>query len=163
MASQAQDLAEMRARVARLDAENRRQREEPTKLPHDPPLRYHEFGPKMISLCVNLARAIGLRPTVTCLPIVFDWLGVNERVPDWTTVRIWLMRVGVAAIEEPIERADDRIWMADHSNQIGPEQVLAIDAAQSPAQSPLHQPGCDADVGGDGIMATVSSAFQSAS
>ena len=25
------------------------------KLPHDPPLRHHEFGPKMISLCVNLA------------------------------------------------------------------------------------------------------------
>ena len=49
------------------------------RLPHDPPLRHHEFGPKMISVCVNLARTIGLRPTVTCLEIVFDWLGVNER------------------------------------------------------------------------------------
>ncbi len=123
IASQERDLAEMKLLVAQLEAENRRQREEPMKLPHDPPLRHHEFGPKMISLCVNLTRAIGLRPTVTCLEIVFDWLGVNERVPDWTTVRIWLMRVGVAAIQEPIERADDWNWMADHSNQIGPEKA----------------------------------------
>lgn len=126
IASQERDLAEMKLLVAQLEAENRRQREEPMKLPHDPPLRHHEFGPKMISLCVNLTRAIGLRPTVTCLEIVFDWLGVNERVPDWTTVRIWLMRVGVAAIQEPIERADDWNWMADHSNQIGPEKALVI-------------------------------------
>ncbi len=126
IASQEQDLAELKLLVARLAAENRRQREEPTKLPHDPPLPHHEFGPKMICLCVNLARTIGLRPTVTCLQIVFDWLGVNERLPDWTTVRIWLMRVGVAAVEEPIERADDWNWMADHSNQIGPEKALVI-------------------------------------
>jgi len=80
----------------------------------------------MISVCVNLARRIGLRPTVDCLQIVFDWLGVTERLPEWTTVRTWLMRVGVAAIEEPIEPADDWVWMADHSNQIGPEKALAI-------------------------------------
>jgi len=80
----------------------------------------------MICLCVNLARRIGLRPTVDCLKIVFDWLGVTERLPEWTTVRTWLMRAGVAAIEEPIEPADDWVWMADHSNQIGPEKALAI-------------------------------------
>jgi hypothetical protein len=67
-----------------------------------------------------------LRPTVDCLLIVFDWLGVTERVPEWTTVRLWLMRVGVAALEEPIELADDWIWMGDHSNQIGPEKVLVV-------------------------------------
>jgi hypothetical protein len=136
IASQEQDLAEMRSLVVRLEAENQQQRGEPTKLPHDPPLPHHEFGPKMICLCVNLARAIGLRPTATCLQIVFGWLGVNERVPPWTTVRTWLMRVGVAAIDEPIERADDWIWMADHSNQIGPEKALVIVGARASKMPP---------------------------
>ena len=36
------------------------------------------------------------------------------------------MRMGVAALEAPIEQADDWIWMADHSNQIGQEKALAI-------------------------------------
>ena len=126
IANMEQDLAAMKLRVAELRAENQRQREQPAVLPYDPPLPYHEFGPKMISVCVNLARTIGLRPTVTCLQIVFEWLGVTGRLPHWTTLRTWLMRVGVAAIEAPVEQADDWIWMADHSNQIGTEKVLVV-------------------------------------
>ena len=80
----------------------------------------------MISLCVNLARKIGLRPTATTLRIVFDWLGLTKKLPKWTTIRTWMLRVGVAAIEQPIEAADDWIWMADHSNQIGREKALAV-------------------------------------
>lgn len=47
-------------------------------------------------------------------------------MPDWTTIRTWVLRVGVAAIKQPVEQADDWIWMADHSNQIGPEKALSI-------------------------------------
>lgn len=126
IANTEEELAQKRLEIAQGRAENQRLRQQPPVLPHDPPLPHHEFGPKMISLCVNLARRIGLRPTVDCLQIVFDGLGVIERVPEWTTVRTWLMRAGVAAIEEPIEPADDWIWMADHSNQIGPEKALVI-------------------------------------
>ena len=89
-------------------------------------LPYHEFGPKLICLCVNLARAVGLRASITCLEIVFEWLDVDARLPVWTTVRTWLMRLGVAALEAPVEQADDWIWMADHSNQIGQEKALAV-------------------------------------
>lgn len=121
-----EELAQKRLEIAQLRAENQRLRQQPPVLPHDPPLPHHQFGPKMISVCVNLARTIGLRPTVACLKIVFDWLGVTGRLPEWTTVRTWLMRVGVAAIEEPIEPADDWVWMADHSNQIGPEKALVV-------------------------------------
>lgn len=80
----------------------------------------------MISVCVNLARVVGLRSSITCLQVVLDWLGVSTRLPVWTTVRTWLMRVGVAALEAPVETADDMVWMSDHSNQIGPEKALVI-------------------------------------
>jgi hypothetical protein len=66
------------------------------------------------------------------------------------------MRVGVAAIEEPVEQADDWIWMADHSNQIGQEKalvVLGLRASQMPppgtplthanVRTLLVQPGTD--------------------
>ena len=121
-----ESLAERNLEIAQLKAENRRLRQSVPVLPHDPQLLHHKFGPKMISLCVNLARRIGLRPTVACLKIVMAWLGVSVRLPQWTTVRTWLMRAGIAAIENPIEQADDWIWMADHSNQIGAEKVLVI-------------------------------------
>jgi hypothetical protein len=60
---------------------------------------------------------------------------LSAQLPDWTTIRTWLLRVGVAAQREPIERCDDWVWMADHSNQIGPEKalvVLAVRASQLP-------------------------------
>lgn len=130
------ELADMRCQMAQLKIEIQRLQQQPPVLPHDPPLPCHEYGPKLIAVCVNLAREIGLRASVRCLKIVCDWLGVTGKLPEWTTVRTWLMRVGVAAIEEPVERADDWVWMADHSNQIGPEKalvVLGLRASQMPS------------------------------
>ncbi len=98
-----EQLVQMRSRIRQLKAENERLPEQPTALPDDPPLPGHGFGAKMISLCVNLARKIGLRPTATTLRIVFDWLGLTKKLPKWTTIRTWTLRVGVAAIEQPIE------------------------------------------------------------
>ena len=126
LAQAEEQLAQARSQIRQLEAEIQRLRQQPPTLPDDPPLPGHGFGPKMISLCVNLARKIGLRPTAAALKIVWDWLGVTEKLPSWTTIRTWLLRVGIAAIERPIEPADDWIWMADHSNQIGPEKVLSI-------------------------------------
>jgi hypothetical protein len=118
--------AEMQLQTAQLKIENDRLLRQSPVLPHDPVLANHEFGPKMISVCVNLAMKVGLRASITCLEIVTDWLGADVRLPDWTTVRTWLMRLGVAALEAPVEAADDWIWMADHSNQIGEEKALAV-------------------------------------
>lgn len=133
-----QELAEAKLLIAKLKIENQHLREQPLALPHDPPLPQHQFGAKMISLCVNLARTIGLRASVTALKIVLNWLQVNVTIPHWTAVRTWLMRVGVAALEEPVEPCEDMIWLADHSNQIGPEKALVILGVRA---SQLPQPG----------------------
>ncbi len=121
-----EQLAQDRSHRRRLEIENDRLRQQAPVLPDDPPLPHHEFGARMIALCVNLARTVGLRPAVRCLEVVFAWLGVTPKIPHWTSVRSWLMRVGVAAIEEPVEPADDWVWLADHSNQIGQEKVLVV-------------------------------------
>jgi len=121
-----EELSEAKREIEKLKAENARLRNQPPKLPDDPPLPHHSYGAKMISLCTNLARTVGLRRAVAALRLFFEWLGVESKVPDWTTIRSWLCRLGVAEIESPVAEADDWIWMADHSNQIGSEKVLAI-------------------------------------
>ena len=151
-----QRLRELQAALQREQAVSQRLREEarreearrgesaaqswvaPLRLLDDPPLTGHSFGPRMISLCVNVARRCGLRATEAVLRIVFEWLGLTVRIPDWTTIRTWLQRLGVAAIEEPLERADDWVWLVDHSNQIGVEKVLAVLAVRA---SQLPPPG----------------------
>jgi len=59
------------ARVAELEQELKQAKAKPTVvvLPEDRPLPHHQFGARMISLCVNLARRVGLRPTEAVLKI----------------------------------------------------------------------------------------------
>ena len=89
------------------------------------PLPFHSFGALMISLCVNVAKRIGLRPSEEVLQIVLDWLGQSRTIPDWTTIRGWCQRIGLAQ-SLIFDQHGDWIWIVDHSNQIGQEKVLVI-------------------------------------
>lgn len=80
----------------------------------------------MISLCLNLAKEIGFRPTETALGIVFDWLGIDAKVPSFDSIRVWSCRVGIAQLELVARDDEDWIWLADHSNQIGQDKILQI-------------------------------------
>jgi hypothetical protein len=132
---QKEEVLALKERMRRLEDRNRLQARMRCRLPEDPPLKGHKFGLRMIRLAVNLARVVGLRPAERVLKIVWEWLGVEQSLPIWTTIRTWLLRVGVASLREPIEAADDWVWMSDHSNQIGPEKalvVLGVRASQLP-------------------------------
>ena len=89
------------------------------------PLAFHKFTASMISLCVNLVKRVGLRASEDVLQIVFDCLGQSRTIPDWTTIRGWCQRIGLAQSSE-LSKHRDWIWIVDHSNQIGQEKVLVI-------------------------------------
>jgi hypothetical protein len=107
-------------------------------LPEDPPIGSHGYGARMVTLAMNLAQSVGLRGAARVIEICFQWLGVTQKTPNWTTIRNWLGRFGIAALQEPIEEADDWIWMADHSNQTGPEKALVLLGVRA---SQLPKPG----------------------
>ncbi len=80
----------------------------------------------MISLCLNLCKEIGFRPTETALKIVFDWLGIDAKIPSFDSIRVWSCRAGIAQLKLLVRDGEAWIWLADHSNQIGQEKVLQI-------------------------------------
>ena len=117
--------SQTRQHLHQQQLENEELRCRPIKLPSDLPLPHHSYGSKMISLCLNLCQRIGFRPAESSLKIVFDWLGIDAKIPSFDVMRVWACRAGVAQLQLPTE-GDDWIWMADHSNQIGQEKVLQI-------------------------------------
>ena len=127
---------ELRQCQQQLQAAKLNQAQVISRLPVDLPIGNHGYGAKLIALSVNLARAAGLRASEQCLKLCFEYLGVDENIPDWTTTRSWLQRLGVAAMTETLDNADDWIWMADHSNQIGQEKVLAVLAIRASEMPP---------------------------
>lgn len=129
---------ETRQRLHQQQQENDELRRRPIQLPSDLPVPHHTYGPKMISLCLNLCQEVGFRPAETALSIIFDWLGIEGKTPSFDAMRVWACRAGVAQLQLPVE-GDDWIWLVDHSNQIGQEKVLQIIGIRARDLPPLGE------------------------
>jgi hypothetical protein len=127
---------QLRIQIRNLQAEVLRLEEQPVRLPVDPVLPCHHYGPKMVALSINLARNVGLRSAESALQLFHDAHGIIGKVPCWTTIRTWLQRVGVAAIALPLEAAEDWVWLADHSCQVGNDKVLVVLAVRASKMPP---------------------------
>lgn len=53
-------------------------------------------------------------------------LGAEQEVPSPTSVRSWLLRIGLHQLQRPLEKADDWVWIVDHTIQIGELKCMII-------------------------------------
>ena len=49
----------------------------------------------------------------------------RESVPSHETIRGWMQRVGLGRVRRT-KKEDGGTWLVDHTNQIGPEEVLTV-------------------------------------
>jgi hypothetical protein len=93
----------------------------------DEPPGQHGYGVQTIGLFVRLVlNSISLRGTARVLSVMAEGGDLPLDVPDWTTGRLWLLRLGHAQLTMPLPQADDWAWLVDLSVQIGQEKCLAI-------------------------------------
>lgn len=95
---------------------------------NDAPPGVHGYGANLICLCLRLVldAGVSLRGVPRVLAVIADALGLSLGTPHWTSVRLWLMRLGHAELTMPLRQADDWAWLTDHSVQIGNTKCLAI-------------------------------------
>lgn len=99
----------------------------PLELAPDEAPGSHGYRLPTICLFLRLVRqGVSLRGGARVLALLAESSGLDLDVPDWTTGRLWLMRLGHAQLTMPLPPADDWAWLADHSVQIGPEKCLAV-------------------------------------
>ena len=67
-----------------------------------------------------------MRGASKAMGIFFSFLGLEIPVPCWTTGRLWLPRLGLHKLSRPKEKADDWIWIIDHTVQLGAEKCPVI-------------------------------------
>lgn len=67
-----------------------------------------------------------LRCAAAALGLIGTASSRDDCTPDRSTGRLWLLRLGLAALLRPKVIADDWAWMIDHSIQIGPCKCLVI-------------------------------------
>jgi hypothetical protein len=68
--------------------------------------------------------------SLRCAAAAWEWIGAasgcDGGTPDRSTGRLWLLRLGLAALLRPKVIAEDWAWMIDHSIPIGPCKCLVI-------------------------------------
>ncbi len=82
----------------------------------------------IIEACHRLVVQAGV--TLRAVPRVFGIfcgaLDATTIIPSPTSARVWLQRLGLFALREPLEVADDWVYLMDHSVQIGTVKVCVI-------------------------------------
>ena len=87
----------------------------------------YSYGHMMMFLSLVLNAATSLRCASRGMRIAFS--GLTEQamsIPQWTTGRLWLLRLGYYKLSRAKEKAQDWIWIGDHSIQMGTQKCLVI-------------------------------------
>jgi hypothetical protein len=78
------------------------------------------------SLALVLCTGTRLQRVAKVLSMHWQWCGLNVLTASYYSVRLWLLRLGLYQLNRPKVRADDWIWMMDHTMQLGERKCLII-------------------------------------
>jgi hypothetical protein len=81
-----------------------------------------------------------LRGVPRVLDVVSHALKLGWDIPHWTTVRNWLLRLGLARWRCGQRKADDWVFLVDHCVQIGTEKCLVGLGIRQAEYQQLHRP-----------------------
>jgi hypothetical protein len=90
------------------------------------PQHRYSLGEIAGSLSLILDGRGSLRGCALVLAFISRLLGREPEVPSPTSVRSWLLRVGLYQLQRPLEVADDWVWIMDHTVQIGQFKCFLI-------------------------------------
>ena len=106
-----------------------------------------QYSVGMVQQFVSMV--IDCSASLHCAASVIRLLGPEARhdqtAPDWSTGRLWLLRIGLAALLRPKIVAEDWVWMVDHSIQIGQCKCLVILGVRL-SELPVGEPLCHQDM-----------------
>jgi len=87
----------------------------------------HEYSLEHMQLALEInSTPTTLRATGGILRVINSFFKINIKMPSWYTVRLWLLKFGLFKLVQNKQIADDWIWIADHSIQLGSEKCLVI-------------------------------------
>jgi len=89
---------------------------------------YHQYSVGHVKLFIDLvlSDATSLRGASRAAKRMISSLQLPLDFPTWYTGRLWLLRLGYYKLTCPKEQADDWVWIADHTVQIGAEKCFVI-------------------------------------
>ncbi len=100
----------------------------PTASDFDARVPRHQFSLGTIGLCLELILSAPCsgRAAAWVLKHLAPWLPCRQETPCANSGRAWMFRLGLYELTCEKEKADDWVWLADHTVQIGVHKGLII-------------------------------------
>lgn len=88
----------------------------------------HSYGVEVVDLFLRmvLSAATSIRAAAAVLDLLDGKLPCLRQAPCPNSGRLWLLRIGLYRLTCRKPRADDWVWMIDHTLQLGPYKCLII-------------------------------------
>ena len=84
-------------------------------------------------MALVLRTATRLQRVAAVLALHWNWSGLDVRAASYYSVRLWLLRLGLYQVNRPKTRADDWMWIVDHTMQLGQRKCLILVAIRQSA------------------------------
>lgn len=78
------------------------------------------------SLALVLRTGTRLQRVADVLAMHWKWSGLDVSGASYYSVRLWLMRLGLHQLRRPKVRAEDWMWIMDHTMQLGERKCLIV-------------------------------------
>lgn len=91
-------------------------------------LRNHSYSCSQIHLCIQLVLegALSFRGSSKAVELCFESFGFDFPAPSFSSVRLWIQRLGYYKLTASREKSDDYLWILDHTIQLESMKVLLI-------------------------------------
>ncbi|MCP4301769.1 MAG: hypothetical protein GY783_14380, partial [Gammaproteobacteria bacterium] len=92
------------------------------------PVANHHYSLGQIggALSLLLDCRSSLRGTALTSGLISYLLGGRREVPSPTTVRSWMLRVGLHQLQRALPKAGDWVWIVDHTMQMGELKCMIV-------------------------------------
>lgn len=90
------------------------------------PRHRYSLGEIQLFTALVVSAATSLRSASRVIETIRVLLQVPLISPSWQTGRLWLLRLGYYKLTRGKERADDWVWIVDHSVQLGSIKCLVV-------------------------------------
>jgi hypothetical protein len=92
------------------------------------PLARHQYSLGVVAstLAMVLYGGTSLRRVTTAVALSWSWSGFPTTIASYYSVRLWLLRLGLYQLCRAKEKADDWIWIVDHTLQLGDRKCLIV-------------------------------------
>jgi hypothetical protein len=92
------------------------------------PIARHQYplGVVASSLALVVRTGTRLQRVPDVLSMHWSWSDLDVRAASYSSVRLWLLRLGLYQLNRPKTQADDWMWIVDHTIQLGERKCLII-------------------------------------